>query len=250
MFYSFDTAVYAAFGHIQTNWMNVVAQAFTFLGSGYVIVGLLVLSIAALFFKKTRKYGFALIAAVALELLVVNVIMKPAFARPRPYVGLEGSSFWHLYQAMHAFAGNVTASDYSFPSGHTATAFSIFLSLALTQRTDGKKWIWWFLPVPFLVGASRIYLCVHYPSDVVCGVLVGILVGLAAFGLTYAAMAIIRKRNGEEKAAMPEKRRRFRGSMFSSTTRKSDLESFKVGANIKLDYSVMDKYKNKTNYKR
>ena len=123
------------------------------------------LSILFMIFPKTRKMGLGMGLAMAMGLLICNVIMKPMIARPRPYdfqMAQFGKMIPLLIEAQH---------DFSFPSGHTIACFE-----ASVVMLKNNKW----LGIPaFILGLmvtfSRMYLYVHYPTDVLMSVLLGTL---------------------------------------------------------------------------
>ena len=128
----------------------------------------IITAIAMLCFKKTRKAGFCLAISLALTAIIGNVILKNLFARTRPFI-----------------AANVpiiinAPSGFSFPSGHTSSSFAAATALSLHY----KKYAVIFYIVAALIGFSRIYLYVHYPSDVVAGAILGVVVAIASCKLT------------------------------------------------------------------
>lgn len=129
--------------------------------------GIFWIAVAALLliFPQTRKTGAMMGVAMVLGLLVGNLTMKPAFARIRPYENEAGRTVELLVEKL---------SDYSFPSGHTLVCFEAATVLMLRQR---KPWGIIALVSAFLVAFSRLYLYVHYPSDVLAGMLLGTLFG-------------------------------------------------------------------------
>ena len=133
----------------------------------------LALAAACLFRRSTRACGAAMLLALLLGLLTGNLILKNLFARPRPF--LTYSSLHHL----------VAQGGYSFPSAHAMSSFAAAGSFFLFFRQHGRT----VFGVPALVLAaliafSRLYVGVHYPSDVLCGCLIGL-------ALAYAAVHII-----------------------------------------------------------
>ena len=96
--------------------------------------------------------------------------MKIVIARPRPYAD-ENGFFYQLWLMM----GQHMESDKSFPSGHTTAAFATMVPVFLTGN---RKVSWTALIFAFLMGLSRIYLVVHYPSDVLGGLIVGTIAGI------------------------------------------------------------------------
>ena len=183
IFDSFDMSVFTFFGEqIQGAAMNIVAEFITFFGGSEFVIPMAVLGLVLSFFKKTRKFGMAVLFAVLVGTLVTNLIMKPLFARPRPYVYYADNP---LFMSWYEFAGAHIESDKSFPSGHTTAAFEIGVALFLVLN---KKYSWIFPVFSVLVGLSRIYLMVHYVTDVLGGVLVGTFAGIMGYVIMTAIM--------------------------------------------------------------
>lgn len=131
---------------------------------------LIFLSLILLLFKKTRRFGTAMIIGLAIGALFTNLFLKIVIARPRPYAD-ESSIFYTLWQLM----GQHMESDKSFPSGHTTAAFASMVPLFWLGR---KRYSWLALVFAALMGISRIYLVVHFPSDVLGGLIVGLVAGI------------------------------------------------------------------------
>lgn len=113
--------------------------------------------------KKTRKMGLYLGIALIIDSVLVNLILKPIFMRVRPYQALG------LSILIKAPGGT------SFPSGHSSIAFTGATSFLLLAKSKPMKEGGWVLEVlAFLTAVSRMYLLVHYPSDVLVGALIGI----------------------------------------------------------------------------
>ncbi len=181
-FFGFDTFVYTLFGAIQNGFFTAIAKLFTTMGDEAFVIPMAVLGIVLCFFKKTRKYGFALIFAIAIGTIVTNVIVKPAVLRIRPYNTLQGTDFWKQYSVWYKGAGELSESDYSFPSGHTTAAFEMAIATALCLRSDGKKAVSFIPPaLAVCVMCSRVYLMVHYATDVLAGFIVGTCAGVIGF---------------------------------------------------------------------
>ncbi|MBO6039978.1 MAG: phosphatase PAP2 family protein [Oscillospiraceae bacterium] len=138
------------------------------LGKGGIF--LIILSLALTFFKKTRRYGTAMCIGLAIAFALVNLYLKVVIARPRPYLD-ENSVFYQFW----TMVGQHTESDKSFPSGHTNAAFATMIPIFILGR---KRWSWIALAFAILMGISRIYLCVHYPTDVIGGAITGTLGGI------------------------------------------------------------------------
>lgn len=151
--------------HLRGAALDGAVSFYTRLGNA----GLLFLAAAAvmLCFKKTRKAGLTALIALAIGFICTNLILKHLVTRPRPWLEVAG------------LTALVEESDpNSFPSGHTTAAFAFAAAL---WRTAPDKWMRWAaLACAVLMGLSRLYVGVHYPSDVLVGVLVGSLAGWLA----------------------------------------------------------------------
>lgn len=131
---------------------------------------LIALSILLMLIPRTRRFGTAMLMGAAIGALMTNLCIKVWVARPRPYAD-ENGFFYPLWQMM----GMHMESDKSFPSGHTTAAFATMVPLFALGR---KRVSWLALVFAFMMGISRIYLVVHYPSDVLGGMIVGSLAGI------------------------------------------------------------------------
>lgn len=178
IFSSFDLWVFHFFGSMQCTFLTYVAKIFTSFGDEAFIIPMVVLGIMLCFFKKTRKYGFSIIFAVIIGTLVTNVIAKPAALRIRPYNTLqENADYWSWYIG----AGALSESDYSFPSGHTTGVFELAISMFLCFKSDKKKIAYLFPVIALCTMGSRIYLMVHYATDVLAGMIIGSLAGIIGY---------------------------------------------------------------------
>lgn len=119
--------------------------------------------------KKFRKVGIMLGIAYIFGFLIGNLTLKPLIGRIRPYD--VNTEIELLIAAL---------SDYSFPSGHTLICFEAATVLMLTER---KKFGFAALIIAILVAFSRLYLYVHYPTDVLAGMILGIGFGVLGFYL-------------------------------------------------------------------
>lgn len=130
---------------------------------------------------KTRRHGLGMCASLGLESLLCNVVMKPMADRVRPY--LKNSDIQLLVDEPW---------DTSFPSGHTGASFACASSLAFNHS---KAWI----PAGILAcatGFSRMYLYVHYLSDVLGGVGLGIFCGYTGTKFANKVYDRHKSRNG------------------------------------------------------
>lgn len=126
----------------------------------------IVLSIILMCFKKYRKCGITMAVALLIFGVFGNVIMKNVFGRPRPC--WVDSSVKMLVKI---------PKDYSFPSGHTSASFAGALAIYLYNKKAGIA----AFVLASLIAFSRLYLFVHYPSDIAAGVMIGLLCAAAAF---------------------------------------------------------------------
>ena len=135
------------FGDHGTFWMIVAALLFLF--------------------PKTRKTGLGMAIAMMIGLLVCNVTLKPLVGRIRPYdLQAElGITIQLLGERMH---------DFSFPSGHTIASFEA----AVVMLKNSKKLGIPAMILAVLISFSRLYLYVHYPTDVIASIILGTLFAL------------------------------------------------------------------------
>lgn len=184
LFYAFDTAAYSFIWQFQNAFTIFVANICQYTGDalGYTIYG--VISLALCFPKKTRKFGVAMFVAFIVGLPLMGII-KDVVGRARPYITLKDTPFWETYDLHWTRAGSFLEDDPAFPSGHTSVNFEIFTALIAVLLKQQKKWAWALFIFPFIVGCSRIIRCVHYPSDVVAGMILGIIAGLIGYLVTW-----------------------------------------------------------------
>ena len=176
-FAGFDEAVATAIHqlYVAAGWFFTPFLSFiSLLGKGGIF--LILLSIVLMLFRKTRRYGTTMLLALAIGALVTNVCFKPLVARPRPYTH-DGSIFQQYWEML----GKHTESDKSFPSGHMTA--SMAASLAVFLRGN-KKVSWTALLFALAMGVSRIYLSVHYATDVLGGVITGSIGGFAGYAIS------------------------------------------------------------------
>ena len=139
-------------------------------------IPLIILSLILMLFSRTRRYGTAMLFGLAIGALITNCCLKILIARARPYSD-ETQAFFNtdLYQKLWLTVGQNVESDKSFPSGHTTAAFASMTALFLTGN---KKYSWAAFIFAFLMAVARIYLVVHFASDVLAGIAVGVLAGI------------------------------------------------------------------------
>lgn len=161
--------------HIRQPWMDGFWKAVTHLGDG----GLFWISLAVvlLMFKKTRKAGVAALLALGIGALITNVTVKNIVARVRPYEVLP--ELVCIIEKQH---------DFSFPSGHTCASFAAACAL---YHALPRRWGISCLVMAALISFSRLYVGVHYPSDVLAGALIGIFAGWAGWKLSQKIAAAL-----------------------------------------------------------
>ena len=163
---------------MKCDLLDAFMPAFTVLGDTGICW--IVASIVLLCFKGTRKIGFVSLLAIGIGALITNVALKNIVARPRPYTYTE----WELLIEEQ--------SDWSFPSGHSTAAFAFTTGLVLMHK---KSW-WVYIPAG-LMALSRLYLFVHFPTDVLAGCAIGVFAGFASRWVTnFVVKKIQTRKNG------------------------------------------------------
>lgn len=149
---------------IACPFLDAVVPKLTMLGNAgfiWILAGL-----ALLCSKKYRRQGALVLMGLLAGLLVGNIVLKNLVARPRPC--------W-LDPSVQLLIASPT--DYSFPSGHTLSSTIATTILTKTDRRFGYAAI----PLAMLIALSRLYLYVHFPSDVLIAALLGLLIGELTF---------------------------------------------------------------------
>ena len=154
--------------HLYCGFLDKLMPLITLLGDAGIFW--IAIAVVLLFFPKTRKMGLSMGAALLRGVVICNIIMKPAFARIRPY-DYQLEHFGKTIQLLVS-----TPHDFSFPSGHTIASFEAATAICI----HNKKWGIPALVLACLIAFSRLYLYVHYPTDVLASVVLGI--GFAFLG--------------------------------------------------------------------
>jgi undecaprenyl-diphosphatase len=145
--------------NIQNQFLNIIMPIITFAGTE--IFWIIVCAVIFIFGgEKGRKVAVLCLIALTLGYFISETL-KYLVARPRPFTVLNGVNF------------QVFMEGYSFPSGHSVASFTACTILGIKYG-----YLYLFLTLAFLVGFSRIYLGIHYPSDVIFGALIGVLCSL------------------------------------------------------------------------
>lgn len=148
--------------HIRQDFMTPFWKGITFLGDeGWFWI---LTAVILLVFKKTRRCGFTVLLALGIGALITNVCLKNMVMRIRPYEVVEGLTY--LIEK---------PSDFSFPSGHTCASFAAAVSLWKCFPEPHKKAVGaGAMLLAVLIACSRLYLGVHYPTDILGGILFGV----------------------------------------------------------------------------
>ena len=175
-FQNFDYKILEFYHNLHAGSMgpffDVFNKYFTRLGDGGYFV--LAIGLILLLFKKSRKIGMGMIGGVIIGALFTNVAIKNVVARPRPYVSTQTFQDWWLA------VGHGLESEYSFPSGHTTSVAAAMWPVFLNCR---KKVSWLVFLFVIAIGATRNYIMVHFPSDILGGIIVGSVAGILSYCL-------------------------------------------------------------------
>lgn len=154
---------------LRTPFADRFMSAITTLGDNGIIW--IVLTGILLLIPKKRYVGVTLMVALILDLLICNVIMKNLIARTRPF---DINTSIELLIAI--------PKDFSFPSGHTAA--SVVATVVLYFRKQKILWMVAALLTLF-IAFSRMYLYVHFPSDILGGAIIGAVIGYLGYRIVY-----------------------------------------------------------------
>ena len=152
--------------NLQSEFMDKFMPVITMFGDAGIFW--MVISALLLIFPRSRKTGLGMAIAMVIGLLVCNVTLKPLVARIRPYdLQLQefGITIQLLGERMH---------DFSFPSGHTIASFEAAVVLLKNSKKMGIP----AMILAVLIAFSRLYLYVHYHTDVIASVVLGTLFAL------------------------------------------------------------------------
>ena len=183
---AFDDTVLRWMERHQTPWLESAMLEITMLGTWIVVLS--IVSIAALFLWLTRhRYSAALLLVATAGGIGLNNVLKVGFSRPRPQI----------------FEWGTTVASWSFPSGHAMSATVVYMTVAYLAARLQKRHVARLATLAVaaaIVAAicfSRLYLGVHYPSDVLAGVIIGL--SWAAFCMaTLEAIQRFAKRNAKD----------------------------------------------------
>lgn len=153
--------------HFRCGFLDAVLGFLSYAGNAGIIW--IVAAVVMLFFKKTRAAGVIALAAMGAAYLLGDWVIKPLVQRPRPFrVDSELNMFLNSELPIKK------PGHYSFPSGHSAVAVAFFTVLVAKHK---RLALIALVPV-LLMMFSRLYNYVHFPTDILCGALLGVLVAL------------------------------------------------------------------------
>ena len=147
-----------AIQEMHTEWLDPIMIALSAIGNVGIVW--IILSIILAIIPKTRRCGLTMICSMALSFVVGNVMLKNIIARARPCSVDTSVSLLIPFP-----------SEYSFPSGHTLNGFTAAVTLFLFYKKPGIIAI----IIAGLIAFSRMYLFVHYPTDILGGIVIGII---------------------------------------------------------------------------
>ena len=165
--------------NMRTDLMTTIMRGITRLGDNGCLW--IVLAVVLLVIGKTRRVGAASALSLLLTFMVVNLGIKNIVERVRPYEVIEG-----LTRLVHA------EESFSFPSGHSAHAFAggVVIFLMLPRKVGIPV-----LVLSFLIAISRMYVGVHYPTDVLAGIVIGSLLAYISVRVVNFVMEKWERRN-------------------------------------------------------
>ena len=163
--------------NIQCAFLDTTMPVITHMGSaGFLIV----FAVFMMLLKKYRKTGFSVALAMVFGLVICNIILKPGIHRIRPYDYQEqmGIMINLLIEKQH---------DFSFPSGHTIATFEAATAIFLNHKKLGTV----CLVLASVIAFSRLYLYIHYPTDVFTSIVLGVVLAILANWVVGKVMAAI-----------------------------------------------------------
>ena len=160
-------------GNIRCPFLDVIMRFFSFIGEAG--AAWLLLAVILIMRPQTRSGGILMLICLLAGFLLNNVFIKNVVQRPRPY---------DMIPELNSILGEVA--EWSFPSGHTCSSFACATALTLAF---GKNGAWAFIPAS-LIAVSRIYAGVHYPTDILGGMLVGTLLAILLFNVIKRTSSI------------------------------------------------------------
>ena len=169
---TFDYSILSFFHNLALNYGNVlnpIAKTFHYVGKPLTCVPAIACILLFLFTK--RKRWLIVFVAICCSSAVSILFIKQFVGRVRPFNQEVISEYREWWQA----AGAIKETGKSFPSGHSASSMGFAVSLFITSKRKNIAWLGFVYAL--LMAASRCYAVVHYPSDVLVGMIIGLIVG-------------------------------------------------------------------------
>lgn len=185
----FDSIVLDWFQTIQNPVLTSVLRLFTLIGEGGAVW--IAMGILLLVRKSSRTAGMAVLLSLIFCLITGNAFLKNVVARPRPC--------WR-HPEIDMLIG--IPRDYSFPSGHTMSSFAAATGVFLWD----KRWGVAALAGAAVIAASRMYFYVHYPTDILAGLLIGLFLALISRWILDKIMIYSSKKGGNYGGKKQEER--------------------------------------------
>ena len=167
--------------HLQSGFMDVAMPLITLLSEDGIFW--MILATILLLFPRQRRTGLGMWLALAMGLVICNMILKPLVGRMRPY------DFQELYNGVTIKLLIDGLSDNSFPSGHTIAAFEACIALLCGNKKLGVPAV----IMALLVAFSRLYLYVHYPTDVIASIVLGSILAIIGYWLAGKIVKPVKK---------------------------------------------------------
>lgn len=162
-----EMGILYALQNLHCSWLDPVMIFFTSLGNNGIVW--IVIALICLFFKRSRRCGILMILTMLFCLIIGNGVIKNLVARPRPFQVLGDPSMLII----------PPPGEFSFPSGHTMHGFAAAVIIFLHNRKAGIA----ALLAAVVIAFSRMYLFVHFPTDILGGAVIGTLSALMVFAL-------------------------------------------------------------------
>ncbi len=192
---NFDWAVFKwVEAYVWNPVLDIIMPFLTYLGEGGAFW--IALGVCLIISKKYRIAGIAVLAALAIHLVFNDLLLKNLFCRPRPFN-------FEPWKGIFVYPNLIKRpSSLSFPSGHASSAFACATAITMTK----KKSI--YIPalvLAALISFSRLYLHVHYCTDVIAGIVVGIIYGILAIFIVKALAPVVTEKYKKNKSKRSHK---------------------------------------------
>ena len=148
--------------NVRQEWLTPIVKFITYLGNAGAVW--IALALVFLLWRPYRRVGVTAVVAMLFSFIFNNLLLKNLVSRIRPYEVIDGLT---LLVA--------PATDFSFPSGHSATSFAA--AVVFVKLLGWRKGVW-FLLLALCISLSRLYVGIHYPTDVLFGIASGTLMGM------------------------------------------------------------------------